>query len=401
MKKLHKYLSLTSALTGVSSLNAAVVYTDLDPDINLTNNNTSFEIDFNGDGVAEYEVNYDVYRIFGGNGPLIYAPKISGKFGNKIGAYYLNGGGWGNPMLPEYFIFPYYSNSYVDQNANWNAANALFGYYFYNDWNYASQSLGAWDGTNDRFAILRFTLNGNTHYGWARFDVFTQYKGLIIKDFAYNDTPNESIKTGQKYDPKLVADSVFAKDVENFNNGLDLSVSFKKAKDEIGIKEYRILVVKEEDADNFSVSKANKSSNYTKVEPTGNDIATVLKEFSKDVDGDFITNNVNYKVFILSVPDLEKTFNSNLSEPSNTVVLDNNVSVENSIFTNIKYFIDEQNLILKSNISIDKVEILNLNGQTLHTVNNATQSVITLPTKGMYILRVELNNKIATKKIII
>ena len=59
MKKLEKYV-LTSATLSLTVAKAAVVYTDVDPDITLNVDGDQFEIDFNSDGNAEYQVIYEV-----------------------------------------------------------------------------------------------------------------------------------------------------------------------------------------------------------------------------------------------------------------------------------------------------------------------------------------------------
>ncbi|MFI5171383.1 MAG: T9SS type A sorting domain-containing protein [Chitinophagales bacterium] len=43
----------------------------------------------------------------------------------------------------------------------------------------------------DKYVGLRFKVDGNDHYGWARLDV--SHTKITLKDFAYNDVANEPI----------------------------------------------------------------------------------------------------------------------------------------------------------------------------------------------------------------
>lgn len=54
-----------------------------------------------------------------------------------------------------------------------------------------------WENKNDKFLGLRFLINGQTHYGWARLEVIS-YNNWTIKDYAYNAVPNKLILAGQK-----------------------------------------------------------------------------------------------------------------------------------------------------------------------------------------------------------
>jgi hypothetical protein len=40
---------------------------------------------------------------------------------------------------------------------------------------------------------LRFKISGQTHYGWVRLDVAGDAKSAVIKDYAYNTTPDSGI----------------------------------------------------------------------------------------------------------------------------------------------------------------------------------------------------------------
>lgn len=122
--------------------------------------------------------------------------------------------------------------------------------------------------------------------------------------------------------------NLYVSDVNDYNDGRDLFVSFDRASDESNISNYRIMVVKAANAGSFTLSKANNvsSSNYTQVN-TGTDFRNVLSSGARDVDGAKIQNGVSYRVFVLSVGRGSYAGNNALSTASATITLGNNYSV--------------------------------------------------------------------------
>lgn len=58
---------------------------------------------------------------------------------------------------------------------------------------------GNFNGVKNSFLGLKFVLNGEIYYGWARFDTrgrFGQAISYELVDFAYENTPNQPIKAG-------------------------------------------------------------------------------------------------------------------------------------------------------------------------------------------------------------
>ncbi|WP_055106960.1 copper amine oxidase N-terminal domain-containing protein [Paenibacillus ihumii] len=91
------------------------------------------------------------------------------------------------------------------------------------------------------------------------------------------------------------------RDVNDYNDGRDLQVSFNRASDETNISHYRVYVVKAANAGSFNASKAIKESNYTRVDKAGSYFSFTLPSNARDVDGAAIRNGVSYRVFVLSV----------------------------------------------------------------------------------------------------
>lgn len=152
---------------------------------------------------------------------------------------------------------------------------------------------------------------------------------LSVGSGSYSNTLSSSSSTITLSNNSTVypATNVMASDVNDYNDGRDLRVSFNRAADESNISHYRIMVVKSVDASRFDLYRANNvsSNNYTYVSKTGRNIDQILSSSARDVDGAAIRNGVSYKVFVLSV---SNNNNANmLSGPSAEIMLTSNSSV--------------------------------------------------------------------------
>ncbi|WP_025027174.1 copper amine oxidase N-terminal domain-containing protein [Caldalkalibacillus mannanilyticus] len=139
--------------------------------------------------------------------------------------------------------------------------------------------------------------------------------------------PSASLKLNNAGVP--TATNVRATDVADYGNGRDLQVSFNKAQDENHVSQYRILVVRESQAKNFTLSDANavNSSNYTTVNKTGSNISTTLSSSARDVSGNSITNGIAYRVFVMTIADSSSKYGNSLSEASAVITLSHKQNV--------------------------------------------------------------------------
>ncbi len=55
---------------------------------------------------------------------------------------------------------------------------------------------GTWAGATDKYLGLKFVKASNTYYGWARLTVSGSSLNVVLKDFAYESTPNQQILAG-------------------------------------------------------------------------------------------------------------------------------------------------------------------------------------------------------------
>jgi hypothetical protein len=164
-------------------LDAQIVYKDIDPDITTTINSTDgfkdniVSIDFNGDSKDEYNFRWD---DFGGGEWYLHTTfsaineiSLKGTNTNPYGARYID---------------PLMSSTSINSSLNWGNS-------------YPEPLIGDKDDTNfqnlgDRFIGCKFSINGNTHYGWIR----VKLDGALftIKDYAYESEANTAIDAGEK-----------------------------------------------------------------------------------------------------------------------------------------------------------------------------------------------------------
>jgi len=116
-------------------------------------------------------------------------------------------------------------------------------------------------------------------------------------------------------------------DISDYGDGRDLRVSFNKAADESRISAYRVYVVRSANVGSFTLSAANASSNYTQVNKTGGNLSFTLPNYAVDTNGYTITNNVAYRVFVLSVNNNGNSSQNALSGYSSQITLSQNAAI--------------------------------------------------------------------------
>lgn len=116
-------------------------------------------------------------------------------------------------------------------------------------------------------------------------------------------------------------------DIGDYSDGRDLRVSFNKAADESRISAYRVYVVRSANVGSFTLSAANASNNYTQVNKTGGNLSVTLQNYSVDTNGYTITNNVAYRVFVLSVNNNGNSSQNALSGYSSQIALTQNAAI--------------------------------------------------------------------------
>ncbi len=111
--------------------------------------------------------------------------------------------------------------------------------------------------------------------------------------------------------------------VADNGDGRDIRVSFTKSADETEVREYRLMIRKTVNASSFDLAGANAVivANYTTITPTGSDISLTLPANARDIQGNSISNDIQYRVFVLTVANGSNIELNELSAASNTITL--------------------------------------------------------------------------------
>lgn len=98
----------------------------------------------------------------------------------------------------------------------------------------------------------------------------------------------------------------------------DITFSFVPAND-TGISEYRVYVVRADQAGSFNVNTANNvaGANYTRIAKTATKVTQALTTSTKDYNGNAIVKDVAYRVYVLSIADGSVRSVNTLSGASN------------------------------------------------------------------------------------
>ncbi len=177
-------MALTPAAT------AEVVYTPAD----ITFTHGMLEIDLNHDGITDFKVHnyatgyssfYTVRLTVSEGSPEASAEVI----GRKVA---IQGSAWAAP-----FTFPIGEDSpkpFISPSPP--ALMALEGC----EIGYCFPIGGPWRNATRRYLGLRFSINGEVHYGWARFSVQHGYFfiGAKLSGYAYETEPNKTILAGDR-----------------------------------------------------------------------------------------------------------------------------------------------------------------------------------------------------------
>jgi hypothetical protein len=68
---------------------------------------------------------------------------------------------------------------------------------------YGSQTFsdGPWVKATNRYLGLKFLINGQVHFGWARLTVSKQFRHVVLTGYAYETIPNKALRAGQTSEP--------------------------------------------------------------------------------------------------------------------------------------------------------------------------------------------------------
>jgi len=207
------------ATTGLlaSPLFGDIIYTDVEPDIQLSLAEPHTVLDIDNDGDHDFQFNVGTVETFSGSWTLDFVEiqfvsmqPLNGASINAsgIGSYYYMSFAWYNVVnIPE--------NGTIGTSLNWKSYPLFiensFGYWWSAEpkgmlggqmhrvpsfGDELFDSTGNFLETSEDFVGLRMNLGGAPHYGWLRLSVNADANLLTIHDYAYNDVPFASILAG-------------------------------------------------------------------------------------------------------------------------------------------------------------------------------------------------------------
>ncbi len=195
------YSAIAVTFLQSANVSAEIQYTDIEPDIFISNPGQFYLMDLNNDGTDDFtflftSTNFLNFTYYGGANFYVF----NGIFalpepGNAIAAFTGSGGAYAYPYVIDegIEIGPYAGNFLTDATQTMvYQFYAIVASYFY----YPIYAAGQWIfGETKKYVGLRLQDNDSTYYGWARLDVAINNKSITIRDYAIESSPNTPIAT--------------------------------------------------------------------------------------------------------------------------------------------------------------------------------------------------------------
>lgn len=180
-KRLLKYGAFSAAILGTANASGQIVYTDI-ADVTVDGANQRYAIDLDNDGTGDY--------LFGANGT---------NFAFIFPASSSMASAFNSNLMVGFTSYPYAYPSNLAPGTPIMGLNPTVGDQRA-DFNYSSCGYPGsqfCDGM-DGYVGFHFYIGANLHFGWARIQVAASGASIIVKDYAYNTTPNDPIEAGQQ-----------------------------------------------------------------------------------------------------------------------------------------------------------------------------------------------------------
>jgi len=167
-----------------------IMYTDIEPDFVSSNEIASYEFDFNKDQIVDFTLESIYYPEGDYEGtwfPSSYDLFITSKSNDASGIISVTPW-YANPVPLDSGKEIFYLSGYTNGETYENWGTFIIG---------NCGNVVDWKCKNDKYLGLRFPKDGKMYFGWVRLEV-TSATQWVIKDYAYNATPNKPILAGEK-----------------------------------------------------------------------------------------------------------------------------------------------------------------------------------------------------------
>lgn len=151
-----------------SKLYSQIVYTDIIPDTTVS---TFYPLDLNNDAIIDFYIQIGQIEV------KCFPQNSNAYLGDFVGGLHLT------QALSSSSTICASQATWYDSNNAGTMASVL--------------STSYWLGVTNKYLGLKLIVGSNTYYGWARLDSINPSGPFIIRDYAYNSTPNACIQAGQ------------------------------------------------------------------------------------------------------------------------------------------------------------------------------------------------------------
>ena len=261
-KLLFACMLLLSGIFSFTVAHAQIVYTDVDPDLTITQSYTGSVVqgvDINNDGIIDINIT------------AAWAEGFDPHEGYVTSKNVIAGCSAGSQLLMYYDVFgsiilakPVSDTAIID-SASQTWSDIPFGAVLVvNVIGGDNLPFGDWSDTTDRFLGIRIPEGGDWLYGWVRVSVSQDSISFTIRDYAYNSTPNQYILPGQTITgiPETISSSSIALYPNPVSNQLTIDLGSNKQKAEVTITDV-----------NGKIIYKTEASETQKIEVNSNDFA--------------------------------------------------------------------------------------------------------------------------------
>jgi hypothetical protein len=207
-QRLKAYSALSSGVLLASVAGAQIVYTDVSPDVTINSTNSHYDVDMNNNSTPDFRllhvpissvVNTTMYGI-----PItvnVNGDAIAVGAGTNALVGFTSTINSSTVYVPAALAL----NTPINATASWQTNTASYGTQTLavkvdvtvSAVGYSGTETGGdWLGETNKYLGVKFSIGANTHYGWIRLDVALDATSAVIKDFAYDATPDAPILAG-------------------------------------------------------------------------------------------------------------------------------------------------------------------------------------------------------------
>jgi hypothetical protein len=213
-KSVHQQLSMYALAAGAAGVSALALAPPADAKIIYTKTNTpilantTYNLDVNNDGMTDFVIRFVTYFTSANRQNRPHQPISTTYAAHGVASVSVQGSQNNAVVKTRHFAADLPTNDPVWKKRNFGqgwqkmASCTFFERKSTNHTSYTQNSSGPWIDQS-RYLGLKFSISGQTHYGWARLKVWQNRCGfsVTLTGYAYETIPNKLILTGHTKGP--------------------------------------------------------------------------------------------------------------------------------------------------------------------------------------------------------